>query len=617
MTKNNSFTVGHHRPVYLWGGPGTIRMNQLKFMDAPVDEDVHHECHTSVGAQRMLEAGFNWAYLMYNWGFPPEIEQVDWDDFAKAVKIYQDNGFKTFGYVQTSNCAYDGSFKDKDWYTLDPQGRCFYYYTGRYMTCWLHPEWISHLKDIIRGIVAAGSDGVFFDNPWMGGQPVHFGGTWSGPAGCYCERCRTAFHEASGLEIPTQIDPHGDETSRRYLTWRAEIVTQTMQLLADHARSLNPGVVISANDYDAVMRPSYGIHGIDLRGLADVQDMMMIEDFCLPRWEPGNKPELINNAITIRTALALLGDTPLTVDPYDEGIGFDDVYPPRRLQQGICEAAACGVPMVVKGTEYVDEQGVFTLLTAEKYAPQREAVNDIHQWLVENSELYEGRKNAARVGLLCPEGVRFQWDKLVPLYFGVAQTLTFAKIPWRVVTTDADWSGQEAVFTYEKTEAPQTQAQIIYVPDLPGWNIPKDTFLAKNRPILSAVSGALSWYYRAYFRYRWARRLTDGLGVTQWFLQSPHFRLPSESAQQAVLSTIDDLSMEFQVLSSEPLLVETWRKDNTMQIHLMNYAQQAQKVTLDFAQPIEARVLAPNQEPCEVQKKSLVVELDVYAIVQI
>ncbi len=35
------------------------------------------------------EAAFNWAYLMYNWGFPPEIEEEDWEDFRKTVPIFK------------------------------------------------------------------------------------------------------------------------------------------------------------------------------------------------------------------------------------------------------------------------------------------------------------------------------------------------------------------------------------------------------------------------------------------------------------------------------------------------------------------------------------------------
>ena len=51
----NSFDIGVHRPVYLWGGAGTVRMNRLKFMGAPVDEAVHAEAHTPEGAWRMAE----------------------------------------------------------------------------------------------------------------------------------------------------------------------------------------------------------------------------------------------------------------------------------------------------------------------------------------------------------------------------------------------------------------------------------------------------------------------------------------------------------------------------------------------------------------------------------
>lgn len=61
----NPFDIGVHRPVYLWAGPGTMRMNRLKFMGAPVHEAVHAEAHTPVGARRMAEeAAFSWAYLL-------------------------------------------------------------------------------------------------------------------------------------------------------------------------------------------------------------------------------------------------------------------------------------------------------------------------------------------------------------------------------------------------------------------------------------------------------------------------------------------------------------------------------------------------------------------------
>ena len=366
---NNRIQVGFHRPVYLWAGPGTIRMNRLKFMGAPVDEPVHHEAHQAAGAQRMAAAGFSWAYLMYDWGFPPEAEQEDWQDFRRAVDVYAAAGIRSFGYIQTSNCVHEGSYVGKDWYARDARGRLIYYYTGRYMTCWLSPAWQEHLRQMVQGVIQAGADGVFFDNPWHASQPLNFLGAWMGGAGCYCPRCRQAFREACGREIPSLLRPERDETSRSYLRWRAALVTRVLGDLAAYARSLKPDVLVSANDFDAVMRPSYLIYGIDLQALAQVQDLLMIEDYGLPRWE-SEQGLLVNNVLTLHTARALAGSTPVTTDPYDKGIGFDGVYAPRRFVQGVAAAAACGAPMVVKGTEFV-EDGTFSLLTAERFEPQR------------------------------------------------------------------------------------------------------------------------------------------------------------------------------------------------------------------------------------------------------
>jgi hypothetical protein len=620
MPHNNNFAVGHHSPVYLWAGPGTVRMNRLKFMDAPVDVFVHHEAHTPTGAKRMAEeAGFNWAYLMYDWGFPPEIEAEDWEAFRQAVPVYHQAGIKVFGYVQMSNCAHQGSFKGKDWYAQDPHGRPIYYYTGRYMTCWQHPDWLEHLREMVDGVIEGGADGIFFDNPWLGAAPLHFGGAWSGPAGCYCPRCRQTFQEETGLAIPEQIDPVDDPASREYLNWRADLVTETLRSLADYARSRNPEIAISANDYDAIMRPSFLFHGIDLRALAQIQDVVMIEDFSLPRWQPGvdeQAAELVNNTITLRTAQALIGDTPLSTDPYDKGIGFDNVYPPRRLQQGIAEAAACGATMVVKGTEYVDGEGVFTLLTAEQYKPERNAVKEMHQWLRDNAALYRERQNAARVGLLYPEEeIRFRWDQLAPLYFGVAQTLTYAGIPWQAVTPGDDWGGLETVLCFEQVDQPPPEMELIHVPGLARWTRPEPTFFARHRQIFQLLSRFLAWYYRAYFRYRWARRLTDRLGVTQWFLQSPHFRLPPEETRQTLLDALVQKSYPRVESSDAPVLIEVWQRGDESQIHLVNYGVKPQRVRVFMDAPAPGRILAPTREAINFSGSSIEFELDVYTLV--
>jgi hypothetical protein len=612
--QDSSFNVGLHRPVYLWAGPGTVRMNKLKFMGAPNDEFVHTEAHTPIGAARIsYEAGFNWAYLMFDWGFPPEIAQEDWQDFNKAVSIYHNEGVKVFGYLQFSNCVFQGSFKNKEWYALDPQGRSIYYYTGRFMTCLLHPGWLQHLRDRITAIIEAKADGVFFDNPWFGIQPIHFGGTWSGPAGCYCPSCQKAFYSETGLSIPQDIHPETDENSRTYLAWRAGVVTQTIKSLANFARDLHPGIVISVNDYDAIMHPTYISHGIDLPHLAACQDIVMIEDFALPRFQPD---VLINNAITIRSALAMVGDVPVTTDPYDKGIGFDKVYPPRRIQQGIAEAAACGTAMVVKGTEYVNKNGIFTLLTAKEYAPQRFAVGQLYHWLAENSRWYQNRQNIARIGLLYPaERMKTHWDETASLFFALCQVLTINGYPWRVANPGSAMETLECIFHFEPIPIRLPGVKTIYVPGLAGWHYSHHPFLAKHSKIRLVVSNGLAWFYRAYFQYRWARRLMDGLGLPQWFLGSPHFKIPEEDSQRAILNTLDGVN-DIRVKGERaPVLIEHWQQHDQKQIHLVNYAATAQTLTLYFPYLAEGSIIPFQGQTRAISGKTINFELDIYAFI--
>ncbi len=608
---SNDFTVGKHRPVYLWAGPGTIRMNRLKFMNAAVDTAVHVEAHRAEGAQRMTaEAGFNWAYLTYDWGFPPEVAQEDWKSFAEAVNVYHDQGARVFGYVQTSNCVFDGSYRTKDWYALDPKGRKFYYYTGRYMTCWLHPGWVEHLKEMTRGVIQDGADGVFYDNPWCGAQPLHLNGAWLGPAGCYCERCRMAFHMATGLEIPTRLDTVNDEASQRYIRWRAQQVTRVLLQLADHARAQKSDVVVSVNDFDPVMRPSFLMLGVDLSRLAHVQDVMMLEDYGLPRLDGDT---LVNNALTLRTARGLCGDTPISTIPYDKGIGFDGVYPPERLVMGMLEAAACGAPMVVKGSEYVEDK-TFTLLTAKRFAPQREAIGEIHRWLEERADLYAGaRRNVARLALLHPgDALWQQWDALAPRYFGAGQTLLAAGTPWRVVLPEQT-QDVELLLTFGQRPPEEYAGRWVDVLTLPGWSKPRPQLLAQVswlRPPATVVMQAL---YRGYFRSRLIRRLGDRLGMVHFFLQSPYFRLPSQAARQTLFDALAELPYP-QVRPEVPALAEVWRRGDEEQIHLVNYTDQLQQVEIAFGRPVSGRVMRLSDPGAAFAGLEVTVPLNRYTV---
>ncbi len=623
MSHKDHLRIGHHRPVYLWAGPGTIRMNQLKFMSQPVDEAVHYEAHTPTGAARMAkEAAFNWAYLTFNWGFPPEVEQEDHADFRRAVEAYHAAGVRVSGYIQVSNCVFAGSYRERDWYALDARGRRVFYYTGRYMTDWLHPEWIEHLKQMTRAVIEAGADGVFYDNPWYGEMALTLGGAVLGSVGTYTERARAAFRAATGHDIPTLIDPAGDELSRLYLRWRADQASQTLAMLADYARSLRPDILVSCNNYNAVMHNNFVTYGIDLEAHARIFDVMMIEDFALPRYTPGARPELRNNALTLRTARALCGNTPISTDPYDRGIGWDDVYPPRRFVQGIGEAAACGAVMVCKGTEFVSE-GQFTLLTAERYRPQREAIGRYHRWLEAHADLFTGRENAAPVGLLHPgEALWQQWGQVAPLFLGAGQVLTATGIPWRVVRAADPLNGLTVLYHVTPLPAGRdlpTGLRIVDVAALPGWQPPAPPVLARSRTLRRAVGALLTDVYRGYFRWRWLRRLLDALGVPQTFLGSSEFYLPAPAQSRALLDAAGGPILPH-VEADQPVLIEAWQRGDQIQIHLLNYATAPQTVRVQLDGHMlsaHIRVISPDGPDQIVDGEPPMLHLDVYSVLLI
>jgi hypothetical protein len=594
-------------------------MNKVKFMNYPVDENIHLEAHTLPAAKLVVDVmHVNWVHLMYDWGFPPEIEAEDWEDFRKAAEAYHQAGSPVFAYIQTSNCVYDGSFLTKDWYARNPRGKKIYYYSGRYMVDWTHPEWIQHLKDLIKGAIDRGADGIFFDNLWYGEEPNSLMGAWLGGAGCYCERCQALYQQETGQAIPHKILPDRDNVAD-YLRWRARKVTQTVQKLADYARELKLDAPISANDYDVTMRNSYLIYGIDTEALANIQDIIMVENFALPRWGKEPQRSLVNNALTIRNTREFVRNKAhLSVLSYDVGIGFDPIYPPRRHQQAIGEAAACGASMTIKGTEYNDGKRM-TLLTDRKYYKQQVTIGDYHHWLEDHHDLYQNRTNTAPVGLLHPEEDLWRhWMALAPIYYGAGQVLTTAGIPWRVIREGEPTEGLSALLTFRPYDREYQlngdTTTHIHVPALPGWAWRKLTAVAKGGFWHDLVEGLVLFLMRSYHSSKPARRIMDKLNMAKLVTQTALFNLPDRDVTHSLLDHLPK-GITPRVKADQPVLIETWRKGNQRQVHVMNYAYSRQTVEVHFDSPVSARIISPDSpEILTREGKFIAFNLDIYSV---
>jgi len=422
----------NHYPVYMWAGPGTIRINKVKFPGTPIDERVHMEGGLRKGAFRLSEMGYNWAYCTYNWGFPPEIEKEDHEYFKKTVEEYHQEGVKVFGYVQFSNNVFTGTYRNKRWYALDPYGEKINYYSGRYLVCPTDEDWKEHLKEVVAGIVNAGADGVFFDNIF---------GSWFGFRPCYCDRCQKLFKEYAqeqGFEVNGIPNFLGESLeSKLYLTWRKKIIWDIVAELSQMAKKINPDILISSNSFEAGISKLSIMAGIDLREAFRVQDLVMIENHQIPRKFQGIQ---IFNTMTYRIAHAYSKGKPVTSVPYMFGIGDDPAYSTRIYLQAMAEAYSNDSVYVLKGTEYF-HNGKWTLLTDDQFENIRLQIKDYHNWFKGKDGVVDKiyGKRATRIGIFHPyDSLTFYWEKTALPFFAAQHELVRSKIDYKVVYDNFD-----------------------------------------------------------------------------------------------------------------------------------------------------------------------------------
>ena len=376
----------------------------------------------------------------------------------------------------------------------------------------------------------------------------------------------------------------------------------------------------------------------------------MIENFGLPHWSEEPRPRLANNALTVRTARTMVGDRAhLSVLSYDVGIGFDPVYPPRRYQQGIAEALACGVSMTTKGTEYHDGEKM-TLLTAEIYAPARAAIGAYHTWLEANRALYGGeRRNLAPVALLYPgEALWLDWHRLAPLYFGAGQALTAAGIPWQVIRPGDSLDGARVVLVFdEKGQAltadgllwrvvrhdsvrdgmrvflafeeegqrlPPAEVPVVFVPELAGWQQRQPAAIGQYALLRSAANALVHFGLKAYGGLKPVRWAMDSLGMAKLVTQTPLYYLPQVEAREALLNALPP-NLYPRLESELPTLIEVWRDGDTLQVHLTNYAHEPQTVRVLLETPLSFRCISPDgEEEVRCEGAEIAVSLDIYNI---
>ncbi|MBN1201355.1 MAG: hypothetical protein JXJ20_05810 [Anaerolineae bacterium] len=626
----SQFKIGEYRAISLWGARGTRQLLRLKHPGMGVDDRTYDMAYTEEGAERVRAMGFNCVYLMCSWGFPPETEEMDWEVFRRAVRLYHEAGIQVVGGVQVSSCMAQGPYREKDWYALDPWGRRIPCYRECYYTCWNSPDWLEDVKKRICVVIEAKADGVFFGEPWMGGVPLDVGRGLLGVAGCHDARCRAAYaEETGGLALPAGIHPRGRRV-QAYLQWRASLIARRLQEWASYAQELNPAIVITVEGCEPDCRNPFVQVGHELAEPADTYEPRLLA--CdLPRAESAGY--LVQNAAALDGALSGPdGAAALShVGPRQADTGT--FWSGHHFQVAMAEACALEVPPVIDGNGFVYRRSL-TLLIHKQYKRQQEAIGQMNAWLEQHAGWLNNRTNASPLAVLYPqEALRTDWNAVAPVFWGACQTIIAHGLPFRVVgqgswddvTTLVVPPGQVSWLDQRLERFVEQGGRVIALqrartgmsgrPLWTGYRPPRPSWL--HWPLVRRISnrlGAKIWRLRHAGRLIrfWANRLRrpDRAPVNKLFA------LPPDELQRELLEAVETGSFP---RVTGGVLFSLWREpDGVEQWHLVNYQDKAVRATLHAPEFVSGWVYAPGEEEAvKVFGNDVIVTVDAYKVLRL
>jgi len=228
------------------------------------------------------------------------------------------------------------------------------WYGGDYQpACMNNPDWRTYERFMVAQQLAAGCDGIFFDNP-----TVH-------PQGCYCEYCMAKFGQflqhqgrlpGPGLPATAALRALADQLPAVFMEFRGTIARDFLAEMRGCARSIKHDALITANNslnapdalYSQCRTYAYNIYE-----LSQVEDFVMVEDMCSqPRTRADG--QVIEYGPTYRQLQAISHGKPVVAVTVADA---DYQTPPHLMRLAMAEAAANGASYLAWPTWPSEQRG--------------------------------------------------------------------------------------------------------------------------------------------------------------------------------------------------------------------------------------------------------------------
>ncbi|MBI4559566.1 MAG: hypothetical protein HY706_18420 [Candidatus Hydrogenedentes bacterium] len=357
---------------YLSGWPGWQEPDQIYAVT---------NWYNPANVELIERGGIDWIWVTFSNGFSLAGEAAHQERLKTFITACHRRGIHVTAYMSISNMFPHSMLVDesasKDWRAQAKDGSPVPYgaadYSGfkqvtRWLACLLHPDWRAYQKRRVERAIAAGADGIMWDNALL--------------SRCYCARCEQDF-------ATWRRDHGGPEETQVWYGYQRHVLGELVSELHQHALSRKPDFLMYVNCNRGLYALAWRCNGVTT------------EDGT----EPGIRPDgtVISNIGAVRYQWAL-GENwrPVRIEYGGrlEGERFTQAMTPRSHQLSIAECAAHHV-----GFEVFSE-GVFQrelFYREPKALANLEAVGRYNRFLAKHKELYLRPKSVMNCALLADD----------------------------------------------------------------------------------------------------------------------------------------------------------------------------------------------------------------------
>jgi len=463
--QNRPLQMGRVRFGIIYGGKGWMSfcpMMRLEWQPLPTQtiktimELKGEEC-----VRKVADAGFNLVWALFSWGGGPTEERGAREEAKNFVKLCHQYGVKVLPYLQLGNVHWQTFFREfpeaPGWISKDPQGKPVNYnntnYWFRYHMCLNTPNWVKYLESVIREILLdADADGICIDN------------IPNPPNTCYCDICKARFMEyirskyplpelvkEFSLESFDEIEPPtkfvgdlatrpmqtlldtNDKITRQWINFKADCLTKVLMRLADYARSLKPGAIVTGNTWTIALENKVANYPMDMPAIGKIFDMLYLEGMTYPRVEfLLGEPYMLSSIRDYKFGLACAKGKPVMIEPLlPRRVGTPQLYEtpsPSQAKLVIAEGLACGGYGVV-AISHED-----TVITTEGTSDVLEAIKSYNRWMMRHEDCFVDVKSGANVAVLRSlSTLTWDWENATGHLTDFEQVLIQTQIPYDVI----------------------------------------------------------------------------------------------------------------------------------------------------------------------------------------